>query len=107
MGDLPVAPTEIGMRFSENGFYIEKYLKCANCGLLVYGAGVKAQLGGKSCLYCSDWCAEWAARRERADGLIRMQIVHPALPIEAAQKPRPKRNAPRDMVTRNILDSTM
>ena len=95
------------MRFSENGFYIEKYLKCANCGLLVYGAGVKAQLGGKSCLYCSDWCAEWAARRDQADGLIRMRIVHPPLPIEAAQKPRPQRNAPPDMVMMNILDSTM
>src|SRR6185312_6427836 len=49
------------MRFSENGFYIEKYLKCANCGLLVYGAGVTALVEGKKCLYCSDWCVEWAA----------------------------------------------
>jgi len=95
------------MRFSENGFYIEKYLKCANCGLLVYGAGVKTQLSGKSRLYCSDWCAEWAARREQETGLIRMRIVHPPLPIEAAQKSRPQRNAPPDMVMMNILDSTM
>src|SRR5499426_1863878 len=95
------------MRFSENGFYIEKYLKCANCGLLVYGDGVTAQLGGKSCLYCSDWCAEWAARRAEADGLIRTRVVHPPLPIEAAQKPRPQRNAPPDMVMMKILDSTM
>ena len=95
------------MRFSENGFYIEKYLKCANCGLLVYGAGVKAQLSGKHQLYCSDWCAEWAAQRAKENGLIRMAIVHPPLPIEAAQEPRPKRNAPPDMVMMNILDSTM
>ena len=27
------------MRFSDNGYYIEKYVKCANCGMLVYGAG--------------------------------------------------------------------
>jgi hypothetical protein len=73
------------MRFSENGFYIEKYLKCANCGLLVYGAGVTARLNGKSCLYCSDWCAEWAGLRERNSGHIRLPIVHPALPIEEAQ----------------------
>lgn len=91
------------MRFSENGLYIEKYLKCANCGLLVYGAGVTKERA----LYCSDWCVEWAARRAKEDGLIRMRVVHPALPIEAAQKPRPKRNAPPDMVMMNILDSTM
>jgi len=95
------------MRFSENGFYIEKYLKCANCGLLVYGAGVTAQLDGKSRLYCSDWCAEWAGLRERNSGHIRLPIVHPTLPIEAAQRPRPARNAPPDMVMMNILDSTM
>ncbi len=29
------------MRFSPNGFYIEKYVKCDNCGLLVYGSGIK------------------------------------------------------------------
>jgi 5-oxoprolinase (ATP-hydrolysing)/N-methylhydantoinase B len=95
------------MRFSENGFYIEKYLKCTNCGILVYGAGVRVSHDGASQLYCSEWCAEWAARRERDSGLIRMRIVQPMLPIEAAQKPRPARNAPPDMVMMNILDSTM
>jgi len=82
------------MRFSENGFYIEKYLKCANCGVLVYGAGVKKE----RVLFCSDWCVEWAALRERTAGHIR-------LPIEAAQ--RPQRQAPQDMVMMKILDSTM
>jgi N-methylhydantoinase B len=95
------------MRFSENGFYIEKYLKCANCGLLVYGAGVTAQVEGKKCLYCSDWCVEWAALRARTPGHIRLPIVHTKLPIESAQRPRPARNAPPDMVMMNILDSTM
>ena len=28
------------MRFSDNGYYIEKYVKCANCGLLIYGDGI-------------------------------------------------------------------
>jgi N-methylhydantoinase B len=95
------------MRFSENGFYIEKYLKCANCGLLVYGAGVTALVDGKKCLYCSDWCVEWAALRERTSGHIRLPIVHTKLPIESAQRPLPARNAPPDMVMMNILDSTM
>ena len=49
------------MRFSENGFYIEKYLKCANCGLLIYGDGHQAPGAAASTgLYCSDWCVEWA-----------------------------------------------
>ena len=95
------------MRFSENGLYIEKYLKCENCGLLVYGAGVNAQHKGKSCLFCSDWCVTWAARREKESELIRLPVVHLPLPIEAAQKPQAKRNAPPDMVMMNILDSTM
>jgi N-methylhydantoinase B len=94
------------MRFSENGFYIEKYLKCANCGLLVYGAGVTALVDGKKCLYCSDWCVEWAALRARNTGHIRLPIVHTKLPIEAAQRPRPQRNAPPDMVMMNLLMKT-
>jgi 5-oxoprolinase (ATP-hydrolysing)/N-methylhydantoinase B len=95
------------MRFSENGFYIEKYLKCANCGLLVYGAGVTALVDGKKCLYCSDWCVEWAALRARTAGPIRLPIVHTKLPIESAQRPKAARNAPPDMVMMKILDSTM
>ena len=31
------------MRFSKNGYYIEKYLKCLNCGVLIYDAGIKAE----------------------------------------------------------------
>jgi hypothetical protein len=40
------------MRFSDNGYYIEKYVKCANCGMLVYGKGqtheVAAVIGAPS-----------------------------------------------------------
>ena len=32
------------MRFAQNGYYIEKYLKCANCGLLIYGNGIHKPL---------------------------------------------------------------
>jgi len=28
------------MRFSANGYYIERYVKCANCGLLIYDDGI-------------------------------------------------------------------
>ena len=50
------------MRFSENGYYIEKYVKCANCGLLIYDEGIQVQNG--SAVYCSDWCIEWAKLRD-------------------------------------------
>ena len=56
------------MRFSENGYYVEKYLKCANCGLLVYGPGIEGHVHGKPGLFCSEWCVEWARLREEAGG---------------------------------------
>ena len=51
------------MRFSDNGYYIEKYIKCANCGMLIYGDGHRHDVAGKSQLFCTDWCAEWATKR--------------------------------------------
>ena len=54
------------MRFSANGFYVETYDKCANCGVLLYGA---AKDDGHK--FCGDWCASWfsAGAEERARGL--------------------------------------
>lgn len=94
------------MRFSANGYYVEKYLKCANCGLLVYGPGVRADHHGKSALYCSPWCIEWTALRDENEGHFRLPIVQPKLPIEVARAPRPRTGQP-DPVMMNILDSTM
>jgi hypothetical protein len=65
------------VRFSDNGFYIEKYLKCANCGMLVYTQGIDKELSGKTNLYCSDWCVEWARLRAAHDGYFRLPIVQP------------------------------
>ena len=31
------------MRFAESGYYIEQYVKCDNCGVLIYGDGVRGQ----------------------------------------------------------------
>ncbi len=63
------------MRFSENGFYIERYIKCDNCGMLIYGEGLARESDdGEPQLYCSDWCVEWA--RLRASG-----EEHPRLPL--------------------------
>ncbi|MDH0572772.1 MULTISPECIES: hypothetical protein [Pseudomonas] len=53
------------MKFSENGLYIERYVKCANCGVLIYpqDADKKVKIDHKE--LCSDWCVTWAAEREK------------------------------------------
>ena len=44
------------MRFSDNGYYIERYIKCDNCGVLLYEDGLKGEVAGEAKLFCSDWC---------------------------------------------------
>jgi len=95
------------MRFSDNRFYIVKYVKCANCGMLVYGKGIEKELSGKTHLYCSDWCLEWARLRATHDGYFRLPIVQPKLPSELAKQPSSRHATPPDMVMMKILDSTM
>ena len=86
------------MKFSANGYYVERYLKCANCGMLVYDGGLEGERHGKPALYCSDWCIEWTARRDSEGGFIRQSIPE-AQAVERQSTP--------DMVMMNILDSTM
>lgn len=86
------------MKFSANGYYVERYNKCANCGMLVYGDGIAGERQGRPALYCSDWCVEWTARRDAGHGHIQLPIPRPA-PVERQSSP--------DMVMMNILDSTM
>ncbi|MFO1060068.1 MAG: hydantoinase B/oxoprolinase family protein [Dongiaceae bacterium] len=95
------------MRFSENGFYVERYVKCRNCGLLVYGEGVPGTLAGKPALFCSDWCLEWADMKAAGIPTRRLPIVHPKLPVEEAAGRRAVPRGTADMVMMNILDSTM
>lgn len=52
------------MRFAEKGYYIEQYIKCANCGMLIYGTALEGQLAGKPAVFCSDWCRDWPSLRE-------------------------------------------
>jgi N-methylhydantoinase B len=65
------------MRFSENGYYIEKYVKCANCGLLIYDEGIQVQ--NASAVYCSDWCIEWAKLRDSGQDYFQLPIVQPTI----------------------------
>ena len=61
------------MRFSDNRLYIERYLKCANCGVLIYEASAEDSTRRKThegSTYCSEECVDWKidrdARRARA-----------------------------------------
>ncbi|MEQ8348147.1 MAG: hypothetical protein RIB84_20795 [Sneathiellaceae bacterium] len=47
------------MKFSANRLYVEQYLKCDNCGILLYEGEPQiadAEAGKK---FCSDWCVDW------------------------------------------------
>src|ERR1700738_152775 len=85
------------MRFAQNGYYIEKYLKCANCGLLIYGNGIHKPVSG----------GQGKALRRAANGPIRLPIVHPPLDDRAPLPQTVVRNSAPDLVTMNILDSCM
>ena len=52
------------MRFSPNGYYIERYVKCDCCGVLVYDDGVPgdaASIEGQT--FCSEWCRSWKVQK--------------------------------------------
>ena len=52
------------MRFSDTGYYIERYVKCSNCGVLVYDEGVRSSTPGlEDAVFCSRWCSAWKAQR--------------------------------------------
>ena len=53
------------MRFAEGGLYVEAYVKCANCGVLVYDSdqGQERPRQDAGAVYCGAWCRDWAARR--------------------------------------------
>lgn len=66
------------MRLSKNGYYVEKYVKCDNCGLLIYDQGIAVERG-KAQLFCSDWCIEWQRLRETGQDYFRLAIVQPII----------------------------
>ena len=56
------------MRFSENGLYIERYIKCGNCGVLIYEKKDQQILTHDGVTYCSQWCIDWKIAREKRRG---------------------------------------
>ena len=49
------------MKLSSNGYYVERYLKCENCGALIFEHGKRY---GNRSQFCSTWCVDWSATRE-------------------------------------------
>ncbi|MDR5652448.1 hypothetical protein [Ruixingdingia sedimenti] len=55
------------MKFSANGFYIESYSKCPNCGVLMYENSAEdraKQVRHEGKTYCSQRCVDWTLDRE-------------------------------------------
>ncbi|MFC0218199.1 N-methylhydantoinase B [Pseudochelatococcus lubricantis] len=55
------------MKFSQNGFYIESYSKCPNCGQLMYEdaeADRARRVTHEGKTYCSRRCVDWKLDRE-------------------------------------------
>jgi hypothetical protein len=51
------------MRFAENGYYIESYVKCDNCGVLIYDEGLMSGSDQqRDLVFCTHWCIEWHAQ---------------------------------------------
>ena len=52
------------MKFSDNGYYLEEYVNCDNCGVLIYGSPIKISIDDEARKYCSDWCIDWDLKRQ-------------------------------------------
>ncbi|TPM93758.1 hydantoinase B/oxoprolinase family protein [Mesorhizobium sp. B2-1-3A] len=85
------------MKLSDNGYYVERYVKCCNCGLLIYKDGLTRKAGGTSGLFCSEWCVEWFDRRESGTSPAPLPLPREANGVFGT----------RNVVTMNILDSAM
>lgn len=54
------------MRFAPNHLYIEEYVKCTNCGVLIYderGKDKPQTIVADGKVYCSQWCLDWEHAR--------------------------------------------
>jgi hypothetical protein len=52
------------MKFSENGLYVERYIKCGTCGVLIYNKRDQELIAHDGHHYCSQWCIDWRKARE-------------------------------------------
>jgi N-methylhydantoinase B len=85
------------MKLAESGFYVEEYVKCTNCGELIYKDSIQHEREGRIVVFCSHWCVEWSARRDSGRSPAPLRFETPAA----------SPSADRDVVTMNIIDSAM
>ncbi len=90
------------MRFSPNGYYLEEYAKCANCGVLLYGEPIRVEIEGASEIYCSKWCVDWDAKRRRDEG-TRPDVGSWTKKCDGAAFAC----SPEDMLAMTVLDSRL
>ena len=83
------------MKFSENGYYVEKYLKCENCGELIYQDYIKF----KESLYCCKWCKEWDLSEDIKNDYKKL--------AKRLIKSHSQKISEEDMVNMSIIDSVM
>ena len=64
------------MRFSANGYYVERYVKCDCCGVLIYDEGIPlAHSEAGALLFCSAWCRAW--KTQKLAGVASPQTAEP------------------------------
>ncbi|MGE4248986.1 MAG: hydantoinase B/oxoprolinase family protein [Parvibaculaceae bacterium] len=85
------------MKFSTSGYHVERYVKCANCGKLIFAGGIARDVTGASARFCSQWCIDWLVAREARQ--------FDRLPDGATE--RAATDARWDVVTMNIVESAM
>ena len=66
------------MRFADKRYYIDRYVKCQNCGMLIYDEGLAPgpRNGGlpAGTVFCSGWCTEWHARKAEGMDAPRLKL---------------------------------
>jgi 5-oxoprolinase (ATP-hydrolysing)/N-methylhydantoinase B len=62
------------MRFAQSGYYIEKYIKCETCGVLVYDEGLRRDASDSDAVFCSEWCVAWYTAKESGEESPRVDL---------------------------------
>ncbi|GAB5469920.1 MAG: hypothetical protein Kilf2KO_29500 [Rhodospirillales bacterium] len=55
------------MKFSANRLYVERYVKCLNCGILIYENDQEQLKDDAGRQFCGTWCQNWDAKRHSAE----------------------------------------
>lgn len=88
------------MKFSTSGYHVERYVKCANCGELIFRDGIKLNgTTARNTVFCSQWCIDWFSAREAG--------TFDRLPSHATRPETDAKGAGWDVVTMNVVELAM